>query len=401
MTSGSKTSKNTRRSKLPLRRKLKKQPLLLLIPGAFPAGTGSVNVAEQEHQSYAVFGQVDYNLSDALVLTAGLRWTKEDKDLVNIFTEDASPCDPLACGEFAPGWGFWFFAPLAPRDDVDEDIDDDQITGTLKLSWFFNDRTLFYASYGTGYKSGGVNVDRVDESLNVVFDAETSESFEVGMKADFPEQALRLNVALHRTDTDDLQTISFQGTGFALNNAGVAETYGAEVELYWYPTDSLDITLGYAYNHGEYAEFEEGDCWIGTPWHTGEPDPGLREDGFCDRSGGDISSNPENAFVLTANQRLTFTSTLSGYLYGEYSYTDSRMTDVNNDPEKEDDAYDLVNLRAGLIHEPWDAELIVWGRNLLDEEYVTTIADKVVQDGSFVAYPTPSTTWGVTVRKNF
>ena len=89
------------------------------------------------------------------------------------------------------------------------------MTGTVKLSWFANDATMFYASYGTGYKSGGVNVDRIDAAFDPLFDAETSEAFELGMKADFPEQALRVNVALHRTDTDDLQTISFQGTGFA------------------------------------------------------------------------------------------------------------------------------------------------------------------------------------------
>ena len=88
-------------------------------------------------------------------------------------------------------------------------------------------------------------------------------------------------------------------------------------------------------------------------------------------------------------------------MYGEYIYTGSRMTDVNNDPEKEDGSYQLVNLRAGLEYQPWGAELVLWGRNLFDEEYVTTIADKVAQDGSFVAYPTPTTTWGITARKYF
>jgi iron complex outermembrane recepter protein len=378
-----------------------RSPLLMSIPGAFPGGTGSLNYAEQEHESYAIFGQADYNLTDSWVLTAGLRWTKENKDLINTFTEDASSCNPLDCFQFDPGWGFWLFPPLAPRDDVDETIDDDQITGTVKLSWFFSDSTMLYASYGTGYKSGGVNVDRIDESLNVVFDAETSDSWELGVKADFPEQALRVNLALHRTDTDDLQTVSFQGTGFALSNAGVAETYGAELEVFWFATETLDVTLGYAYNHGEYADFEAGDCWIGTPWHTGIEDPGQRENGSCDRSGGDISSNAENVVVLTGNQRFSLSDSLSGFVYAEYIYTGSRMTDVNNDPEKEDGSYNLFNLRAGLVYEPWDAEVVLWGRNLFDEEYVTTIADKVAQDGNFVAYPTPTTTWGITARKNF
>lgn len=364
---------------------------------AFPEDTGSVNVAAQEHQSYAVFGQFDYQLSESFLLTAGLRWTNEKKDLRNTFTEDAS----AALDFVSPGWGFWLFPPLAPREDVDEKIDDDQITGTAKLSWFMNDTTMFYVSYGTGYKSGGVNVDRVDEAVDIVFDAETSEAFELGMKADFPDQALRVNVALHVTDTEDLQTISFQGAGFALQNAGVAETYGVEAEVHWAATDSLDLTVGYAFNHGEYADFEEGDCWIASVFHTGQPDPKANGDGGCDRSGGDISSNPEHSLVISANQEFNVSNEIVGFIYGEYVYTDERMTDVNNDPLKLGDDYSLVNLRAGLRFEQYDLQLTAWGRNILDEEYTNTIADSVVQDGKLNAYYNEPATWGVTLKKHF
>ncbi|MFT4824828.1 MAG: iron complex outermembrane receptor protein [Halioglobus sp.] len=364
---------------------------------AFPAGTGSRNVAQQEHQSYAVFGQFDYNISEELLLTAGLRWTNEKKDLVNTFTEDAS----AALDFVSPGWGFYLFPPLAPRNDVDTKIDDDQITGTVKLSWFMNDTTMFYASYGTGYKSGGVNVDRIDEILDVEFDAETSESFELGVKADFPDQALRVNFALHRTDTEDLQTISFQGTAFALTNAGVAETYGAELEVHWAATETLNLTMGYAYNHGEYSDFEGGPCWVASTFHTGLPDPTVDENGSCDRSGGDLSSNPENAFVVTANQEFRFSDDVTGFVYGEYAYTDDRVTDVNNDPLKDGDSYGLVNLRAGVRLEKYDIQLTAWGRNILDEEYTNTIADSVAQNGKLNAYYQEPATFGVTAKKHF
>lgn len=378
-------------------------PLLIAIPGAFPGGTGALDVSAQEHESFAVFGQIDYNLTESLLLTAGLRWTKEKKDMTNTFTQDASSCNPLVCGGegFGPGWGFWLFAPLAPRDGLDANIDDDQVSGTAKLTWFMSDDTMFYASYGTGYKAGGINTDRVAEVIDPVFDAETSEAYEIGMKADFPDQAIRLNVAIHRTDTDDLQTVSFQGTGFALDNAGIAETYGLETDVLWQATDSTTLTLAYAYNHAEYADFANGPCWTGTPWHTGQPDPGDNGDGSCDRSGGDISSNPENVLALTGNQEFSLSDNLTGFVYGEYVYTDSRMTDVNNDPGKRDDAYALVNLRAGLYFEQWDAELTLWGRNIFDEEYVTTIADTVVQDGNYTAYQQEPTTWGITAKKHF
>jgi iron complex outermembrane receptor protein len=376
-------------------------PILGIVPGAFPGGTGALNVADQDHTSYAIFGQIDYSLTESFLLTAGLRYTKEDKDVTNTFTQDASSCDPNICFQLDPGYGFWGLPDLAPRDDVDESIDDDRVTGTVKLTWFMNDLTMFYGSYGTGYKAGGVNTDRILESIDVVFDAETSESFELGMKADFPDQALRVNVAIHRTDTDELQTISFQGAGFALQNAGVAETYGLEVDAFWQPTDSLKLMMGYAYNHAEYAEYEDGNCWLGTPWHTGQPDPKDNGDGSCDRSGGALAGNPENAFVLSANQHFALGGDLSGFVYGEYTYTDARMTDLNNDPVKEDASYDLVNLRAGLIFEKWDAELTLWGRNVFDEKYSGTIADKVLQEGAYIAYPSEVATWGITAKKHF
>jgi outer membrane receptor protein involved in Fe transport len=364
-------------------------PLVGVPSSFFPDGGLSRNVAQQEHQSYAVFGQFDYNLAEQWVFTAGLRWTKEDKDMSNTFTEENA------------GIGFAFFPPLASRDDVDEDIDDDQVTGTVKLSWLPNDDIMVYASYGTGYKAGGVNTDRIEPTLDVVFDAEESEAFELGLKADFPEQALRLNLALHRTDTDDLQTISFQGTGFALQNAGTAETWGGEMDLFWQPLDNTTFTLAYAYNNAEYEDFEDGDCWIGTPFHTGEDDPRLNEDGSCDRSGGDLSGNPENVAVVSARQDFRFGSNMSAFLYGEYIYFDERMTDVNNDPLKTDDEYELVNLRAGLVFENWDLEFTAWGRNVTDEDYTNTIADAVAQPGRMIAYYNEPRTWGVTLRKNF
>lgn len=367
------------------------------LPNTFVAGTGSRDINEQDHTSYAIFGQTDINLGDTLVLTAGLRWTYEDKDLSNTYTQDAPPTFSPAL----PNWGFYLFPPLAPTPDIDESFDDDRLTGTVKLSWFWDEQSMLYASYGTGYKSGGVNADRIEPVLPVAFDAETSESWEIGMKTELPGQALRLNVALHRTDTEDLQTVSFQGGGFALTNAGTAETYGVEVDLFWLPTDTTTLTLAYAYNHGEYAEFEEGPCWTGTPWHTDQPDPGLQPDGTCDRSGGDIASNPENVLVLTANQDFRLSDSISGFVYGEYIYTDERMTDVNNDPVKYDDSFDTINLRAGLLFERYATRLTLWARNVTDEDSTDTIADATAQDGRFVAYFKEPRTWGLTLRKDF
>jgi iron complex outermembrane receptor protein len=362
-----------------------------LPPSFFPAGSSALNVADQTHYSYAAFGQADYHVTEQFIVTAGLRWTTENKDMTNIFTENPTPAPP----------GFDLFGPIAPRADVDENFDESKVTGTFKLSWFMNDLSMFYASYGTGYKSGGINTDRILTSVDTVFEPETSEAYELGMKSEFPDEALRVNLALHKTDTDDLQTISFQGTGFVLDNAGTAETYGGEMDLLWLPTDNTTVTVGYAYNHAEYADFQNGPCWTGTPWQTSQPDPDANGDGTCDRSGGMVSGNPENVLSLLADQQFRLTENLGAFAHGEYIWTDERMTDVNNDPEKLDGSFYVINLRAGLVFERYDTTLTFWGRNVFDAKCTTLIGDAVAQDGRFIAYYMEPATWGVSVRKTF
>ena len=361
------------------------------IPQSFlPPGSYSRNNADQKHNSYAIFGQADYNITDQFVVTAGLRWTKENKEMTELFT-GTEPTPP----------GFAGLVELSPRPDVDEDFDEDKVTGTLKFSWFMNDDTMFYGSYGTGYKSGGINTDRIPLSADTVFDPETAESYELGLKSEFPDQGLRVNVALHKTDTEDLQTISFQGAGFVLDNAGTAETYGGEIDLLWVPADNTTLTLAYAYNHAEYADFTNGSCWVGTPWQFTTPAPNQTGDGSCDISGGLVSGNPENVVALTANQRFRLSDSLEGFAYGEYVWNDERMTDVNNDPEKLDGSYDVVNLRAGVVFEQYQTTLTFWGRNVLDSESTSTIADAPVQTGRFIAYYREPATWGASVRWDF
>jgi outer membrane receptor protein involved in Fe transport len=362
-----------------------------LPPSFFPAGGSALNVADQTHYSYATFGQADYHVTEQFIVTAGLRWTTENKDMTNIFTENPTPAPP----------GFALFGPFAPREDVDENFDESKVTGTFKLSWFMNDLTLFYASYGTGYKSGGINTDRVLAAVDTVFEPETSGAYELGMKSEFPDQALRVNLALHKTDTYDLQTISFQGTGFVLDNAGTAETYGGEMDLLWLPTDYTTVTVGYAYNHAEYADFQDGPCWTGTPWQTSQPDPGANGADTCDRSGGMVSGNPENVVSLLANQQFRVAENVAAFVHGEYIWTDERMTDVNNDPEKLDGSYYVINLRTGLVFERYNTTLTFWGRNVFDAQATTLIGDAVAQDGRFIAYYMEPATWGVSVRKTF
>lgn len=423
---------------------------------AAPMGTGFDHIAEQDHESYAIFGQFDYKLTDALTLTAGLRYTDESKDLSTVFSENLpdgsefptffsavgdpaapvpgtliygagvagamlaavgagqmSPFDPNFLGAIAPfqtvGWGFQALgATTASRDDINETLEDDQITGTVKLSYQVDRDTMVYASYGTGYKSGGTNTDRIREGFEPIFDAETSSSFEVGLKKDFVEQNLRINAAAHYTTVDDFQANTFTGNGFNLQNAGDYEISGFELESSWFPTDSIEVNLAYAYVNAEYKSFERGNCWVAYSWHTGITDPGQESadpanpNPYCNRSGDRPAGEPENQLMLKLKKEFYLSENIFSYVQVEYSYTGDMVLDGSNDPYATQDSYNLVNLRWYMNLEEYDTDIILWGRNVFDEEYINrTNFNTPLQEGKLNAYVSEPVTYGITFKKRF
>ena len=355
---------------------------------AFPSDSFANDDMRQQHQSWAVFGQADIPMGDDWLLTVGARYTEEDKEMVGTFVQGAQgPAPDLAAIEthlfyaltanplfnpavlaptWQPGWGTYLFAPLAPRSDLNETLKDDQVSGTLKLTWFASDSTMFYASYGEGYKSGGTNTDRINAVFNPVFDAETSETIELGMKADFPDQNVRVNIAVYDTQVDGLQANSWTGTGFNLQNAGTADTSGWEIETWWLPTDTLSFQAYWVRSDAKFESFENGTCWDAYVFHTGMPDPNSGGDidaEQCPRTGGRLGYNPEDTFYFSFTKDFMLGDSASAYVRGEYSHYSEILTDGDLDPFTELDSLGLVNARLGVRWEDMGSELVFWGRN--------------------------------------
>ena len=399
------------------------------LPGvapAIPPGGGSLNVMLQDHEAWALFTQVDVQLLEQWSLSAGLRYTDEKKDLDGTFTQDnygpppdldaiganlflvsqglARPNPAVLAPLAYPGWGVYLpgLDVFAPRPDVDETLKDDQVTWNVKLNWTPNNNVLLYAGYATGFKSGGVNTDRIPAAFSQVFGAEKTRAFEAGAKLALPEHNLRVNLALHYTTIKDFQSNAFTGTGFNLSNAGKLETKGGELEVAWAPTSNLRLSGAYVYNDGEYDEFEQATCWLAAPFQTGQADPGASPDvAFCDRSGASLPGNPEHTVLLSATQSHSFSDTVSGYIHADYNYRSKIIMDGNVDPLKVMGGFGLFNLRAGLVLEALDLDLSLWARNVLDEDWRGIMFDVPLQDGKLAAYPREPRTYGVTLRKRF
>jgi outer membrane receptor protein involved in Fe transport len=220
---------------------------------------------------------------------------------------------------------------------------------------------------------------------------------------DFPDQNVRVNLTFHKTITEDYQTNAFQGAGFNLSNAGEVDAKGAELEVWWNPNPDLDISFAYVHNDAEFDGFDRANCWIAYSWLTGQQDPGrgTPTDQFCDRSGDPIDSNPENTFIVGVTQRFEVSDNIGGYVHADYNYRDEQFKDGNIDPFKEEDGYGVLNLRAGLQVESAGFEISLWGRNVLDEDYLQTYFDVPLQDGKLNAYPTEPRTYGLSLTKSF
>ncbi len=386
----------------------------------FPGGTSASNLSDQEQTSWALFGQVDYQLRDDLIITAGLRYNNETKDMNVAFRED----------DLFPG--FVFFEPFSIfQPDVNNaEFEDSTFTYTAKLSYFVTDEILTYVSYGRGYKSGGTNIARIPLSnrdavfgaylaginsfplenfvvapetiTDTLFDPEVSKSWEIGMKGDFLSNRLRANVALFRTTFEDFQANTFVGTGFVLQNAGEIVSQGIEVDLQAAPTEWLFLSTSAAYLDVNYDSFEGGACII-TPYGN-EPD--QNDPGFpatCDNSGNEVPQGSD--WIVTNSARVT-QPILDGR-FTAYSQLDVRWTAEtaggnDNDPNKAADGFTLVNLRAGVTFgEEGAYDISLWAKNLFDTDWRGDGFNSVGRQGSITAYHTEPRTWGATLRARY
>ena len=385
-------------------------------PGFELGGTniGLYNPFSTETESISVFGQVEYDLSDNLALTVGMRWTREEKetDFIQYAAEFASPRsnrvvnnDFLGIGGALftyntrtitnePG-GTAFGFPLVEGDPDDARKEDDLITANLNLDWHMNDDTLFYASYSRGIKGGGYNAPLDATNFydadpatggpeDMAFDEEVLNAYELGFKWDFAEGLARLNGAVYYYDYQDYQAFNLEGlTTFIFNTD--AEVKGGELELQVTTSAGVDLIFGAAYINN------------------------TVEDAYSLPTGQTVDRTAVLTPEWTFNSLVRYQwSALSGTLMvqADVNYMDEHFFQLKNSPVGAEDSYVLANARlsyfSGDSH--WDVTAFV--NNIADEEYRTMVFDlaAAAPAGGFGLaenyYGTPRW-WGVTIGYNW
>jgi iron complex outermembrane recepter protein len=334
-------------------------------------------VADMETDSYSIFGQVEFDLSEQVTLIAGLRLMKEEKD----YAMDQPFFLSQGTDQFNNG-PILFSARPAPFVDS---TDDNLWAGKIQLDWRPNDNLLLYAGLNRGIKAGSFNAPIAGglpfpDSV-LPYKEEVLTSVEGGFKSTILDGRGRFNGTVFYYDYTDYQAFLFTGVSGVVVNAD-AENYGAELELQLSPGEGWDILLSAAYLD---ATVEDVPLRIGSPLPPVDRTP---------------TYSPE--FQAAAVVRYEWPA-LGGRvaIQGDATYSDEFYYNLRNFDADKFDSYVLTNARLTWYsgNDNWETSLMV--RNITDEKAGTIGFDLATLCGcNEVAYREPRW-YGVSVRYNF
>jgi iron complex outermembrane recepter protein len=196
-------------------------------------------------KSIAAFGQIGYELTDALSFTLGARYSHDNKKRTNQ-SANVAPTTTID-------------TPFNPANTINNDSSWNSFDWKVGLDYKLNDDSLLYASVSTGYRAGGFNNASVD-----AYDPEEITAYEIGMKNDLLDRKLRLNLAGFYYDYTNLQ-ITTPGVGangvpgaFTQNAAG-AKIWGLELEAVARPSRHFSVDVSAGYLQAEFKNFVSSD----------------------------------------------------------------------------------------------------------------------------------------------
>jgi iron complex outermembrane receptor protein len=330
----------------------------------FGFATSSLADTKQITDSAAVFGDLSYDLTDRLSVSAGARYTTETKESSRRFENYFNPAvsvitdrPPFLAGAGTPGIiiaGEADFEAFTPKVSVAYDVSDD---------------ILVYASASRGFKSGGFS-GRANNAFSFQpFKPEFVWSYEGGLKTSWNEGRLVANAAVFLNDYTDIQVTSFGAdpvTGVFVDlftNAAAATIQGLELELLAIPVDGLSLSASVGLLDAQYDEF---DILVGNV--------------VTDVSSRSLVNSPEVSASFGATYDFGLTDALKATMHGDLAYRGSYANEVTDSPNLRQDAYWISNafFAVKTLDERWEARAGI--RNIGDEAIL-------VQGFNLAAFP--------------
>ena len=322
--------------------------------------------AELESTSWAAFGQIDYDLTPQWRLTAGLRYTSDEKhgrETVQYMlwapyvagSLGYGPSAPAVEGAFASCCALDATPSLTGQGPNVRDVSGewDGFTGRIGLQWRPDDDTLVYGGVSQGYKSGGFNLYAFTPAVA----EEQLIAWEVGLKQTIGD-TLQVNASAFLYDYQDLQIPVQVLSGPVVRdnfiNADEARSAGLELEVIWAPSPNLEFYGTYSYLNSEFTDFC---CTV---------DLANAAAGAQDLDGATMPQSPEHKFNLTALYRFGFDAGDLN-IVGSYSYVGDQYFSPFNTERYLSPGSGQVDWRAVWESASGHYDLVGYIRNATDE----------------------------------
>ncbi|MBG5239175.1 TonB-dependent receptor [Pseudomonas aeruginosa] len=351
-----------------------------------------------ETDSFALFAQGTWHLTERLDFTAGLRGTYEEK---NAKVERFAPLGGAAVGGVGAAVRN---GQLGAYDSGDLSQYNFAPSALLNLSYQFSDDLLGYASLSHGEKSGGVNL-AVGSAPSAGADSllvgpERANDAELGLKSTLFDRRLLLNANLFWTGIHGYQaTTLYQAPGSTqlvqvLANAGSVRSRGLEFEATALPLRGLTLNFNGSYNDVTYLSFKDAPCPAEVSTRPGAPSS-------CDLTGQRVVGASKWIANLNGEYQWRLDDRLQPYVSASYAYRSAAEGTLDNSDLSKIDGYALVNLAAGLRSDLGDGQLdtSVWLKNAFDKDYYLSAFASI--NGSYTASVGQPRTLGVSLRYDF
>jgi len=379
---------------------------------AIAGGTLQVNgLSTIDTSSYAAYFHADYAITEQLKVIVGARYSIDDEriqvdqsDLNGFFTK-LYGCYPLIPSVLSSGrctgaptglnGGTGFPVPGNPllfTPDVPYSRTFDVFTPTVGLQYQITPDAMAYATYSKGYKDGGWTTRLTNfESVLPSFGPEKSKTYEVGLKTEWFDHSLLLNLAGFYTDYDGIQLNFQEGLSPTIQNAGNARIMGSELSGNWIVGDGFSIAGTAGYMDAQYTNLQPGLNGTNTCVQPYSP---------CITLGSKLPKTPKWKTSISPTYTYFFHNE-SGVRFGvDYTYTaviynDSFNTSVLKRPDVNDIDISLTYMA------PRDRyELVLGGTNITNQRYLTTGNEDYASGLIYGTYNPPGE-WYLKLRAKF
>ncbi len=377
-----------------------------IIPSATFPPRSFIILADNQGQAYAVFGQLDYKLSDAWTLTAGVRYSDEKKDdnnyqvtllpdteLLGLYSPRAIPARPATTGPTnriaSKSWSAF--------------------TPKVGIQWQPADDQLYYLSYSKGFKSGGFNSF---QPSNPPYNPEYIKSYELGAKTEWLDRRLRLNGSVFYYDYTDLQVSAFLNSLTFTTNAAAATVQGVELELQALPVENFEVSAALGFLDAKYDNFitPYGSCNAANVALDARCTGRVGLPRLINASDKTLNNAPEFKGSLSGRYTATLPGGGSLSFFAQVSHTGEVYFNADNSAALTQSSYTLVDARVGYESASGALSVALFGKNLGDEEYFHNIVQftstsDTVRDvfnvGHALGYPAPGRQWGLELTYRF